>query len=92
MKKFKNYREQLGWTKEGVKKLLYTIDHFCEMVFSFASKFNFLDEDQSMSLKWHQDPDDGVSFLRDDPNDPVMIEKILPYIRDVSKSSFSSSL
>jgi len=71
------------WTKEGVKKLLYAIDHFCEMVFSFASKFNFLHGSQRMSIAWDQSPQNGDNFLRDDPTDPVMVEKVLPYIRDV---------
>jgi len=85
MDRFPSYAKDQTWTKEGVKKLLYTIDHFCEMVISFASKFKFLDKLQSMSLKWDQTRKDGDDFLRDDPNDPVMIEKVLPYIRDVSQ-------
>jgi len=77
-----DYAEKQGWDKEAVKKLLYTIDHFCEMVYSFASKFEFLDGSQSMSMKWFPKQEDD--FLRDDPNDPVMIQKVLPYIQDVS--------
>jgi len=85
MKRSPRYATQVGFTKEAVKTLLFTIDHFCEMVFSFASKFKFLDEHRSMSLKWHGFDKDGESFLRDDPNDPVMIENVLPYIQDVSQ-------
>jgi len=80
----KSKSEKYTWTKEGVKKLLYTIDHFCEMVLSFASKFNFLDASQRMDLKSYHTPKGGDNFLRDDPTDPVMVERVLPYIRDVS--------
>jgi len=85
MKRLPRYAAQVGFTKEAVKTLLFTIDHFCEMVFSFASKFKFLDQIQSLSIKWYGTDEDGESFIRDDPNDPVMIENVLPYIRDVSQ-------
>jgi len=79
----KEYAERQSWTQNGVKKLLYTIDHFCEMVFSFASKFKFLDRFQSMSLHWYENLKDD-DFLTDDPTDSDMLENVLPYIRDVS--------
>jgi len=81
----RGYAEKQGWTKETAKRLLYTIDHFCEMVFSFASKFKFLDESQSMLPQWLENNNDIEDPLRDDPNDPIMIEKVLPYIRNVSQ-------
>jgi len=83
MKFIDGYAERKSWTVEGVRKLLHTIDHFCEMVFSFADKFKFLDELQKMYHDWHTKYGDS-DFLRDDPTDPVLIQKVLPYIRDVS--------
>jgi len=81
----RDYAVKKGWTKETAKRLLYTIDHFCEMVFSFASKFKFLDASQSIILQWFESDNSTEESLRDDPTDPIMIEKVLPYIRNVSQ-------
>jgi len=74
----------LAWTKGAIKKLLFTVDHFCEMASSFASKLRFLDVSQTLNLKSTQIGELDVD-LRDDPSDPVMRDKIMPYIREVRK-------
>jgi len=79
-----DYTERNSWTEAGVAKLLFTIDHFCEMVFSFASKFQFLDNTQNILLKWYNKFKPNENSIRDDPKDRDMIEKVMPYIRDVS--------
>jgi len=78
-----------SWTKEGIAKLLHTIDHFCEMVFSFASKFQFLDNTHSLLLRWYNEVRRSDNVIRDDPTDLDMIENVMPYIRDVSSLLFS---
>jgi len=54
------------------------------MVFSFASKFQFLDNTQNLLLKWYNDAKFSKTSIRDDPKDLEMMENIMPYIRDVS--------
>jgi len=72
----------LSWTKDAIRKLVLTVDHFCEMASSFASRLRFLKAAQTLSLKTSEFKDLKVE-LRDDPNDTVMRDKVMPYIRDV---------
>jgi len=73
-----------SWTAGAVKKLLFAVDHFCEMVSSFASKLRLLRSNQSLNLKKDTDwlKTENIE-LRDDPTDQDMTEKIMPYIRKV---------
>jgi len=73
-----------SWTAGAVKKLLFAVDHFCEMVSSFASKLRFLESDQALNLKKDKEwlKTENIE-LRDDPSDREMTEKIMPFIEDV---------
>jgi len=73
-----------SWTAGAVKKLLFAMDHFCEMVSSFASKLRLLEPNQSLDLKKDKDwlKTENIE-LRDDPTDQEMTNLIMPFIKDV---------
>jgi len=64
-----------SWTAGAVKKLLFAIDHFCEieMVSSFASKLRLLESSQALNLKKKKEwlKTENIQ-LQDDPSDTDM--------------------
>jgi len=73
-----------SWTAGAVKKLLFAVDHICEMVSSFSSKLRFLRPDQTLDLKGSKDwlKTENIE-LRDDPSDQEMTKLIMPFIQKV---------
>jgi len=73
-----------SWTAGAVKKLLFAVDHFCEMVSSFASKLRLLQTDETLNLKQDKEWLRAENIeLRDDPSDREMTGLIMPFIQDV---------
>jgi len=73
-----------SWTGGAVKKLLFAVDHFCEMVSSFASKLRFLESNQVLNLKKNKEWLETENIeLRDDPSDQEMTNLIMPFLQDV---------